>query len=191
MRESIARLTADGSLWVMICDEYAGEFACLLKTLGVTIRNWIKWYETFGVNCTTKFNRCSRHIFYCVKNNKRFVFDPDGVTRASDRQTKYHDDRANEWGKIWDDVWNIPRLVGTAKERIPEFPTQLPKALLRPIIGCASRVGDLVVDPFSGTATTGDEAISQGRRYLGIEKNARFAELSRLRLGAMQPTPPV
>ena len=123
----------DGSLWVLIGDEYAAEYCTILKRY-FTIRSWIKWYEIFGVNCSYKFNRCSRHLFYCTANPKSFVFNADAVTRPSDRQAKYGDSRAAPGGKIWDDVWQIPRLVGTAKERIPDFPTQLPLALLAPII---------------------------------------------------------
>ena len=126
-------LTDDGSLWVMINDEYADHFGLLLRQTGLTRRAWIKWYETFGVNCTNNFNRCSRHIFYCVKNPRRFVFNADAVSRPSDRQSKYADSRANPHGKLWDNVWCIPRLVENSQERLPDFPTQLPLALLRPV----------------------------------------------------------
>lgn len=176
-------LTPDGSLWVMIGDEFAAEYACILKhDLGLTIRSWIKWYETFGVNCSNNFNRTSRHIFYCVKDPKKFVFHPEAVNRPSDRQAKYGDSRADPAGKIWDDVWNIPRLVGTAKERIPDFPTQLPLELTRAIVGCASDPGDLVVDPFCGSASTGAACCELGRRFVGIEKQKQFVELATLRL---------
>lgn len=181
------RLTSDGSLWVLINDEYAAEFGCILKDAGLTIRNWIKWYETFGVNCSNKFNRCSRHLFYCVVDPKRFVFHPEAVSRLSDRQTKYGDARANPEGKLWDDVWPIPRLTGTCDERLPDFPTQLPLALLRPIIACASDPGDLVLDPFCGSATTGVAAIEAGRRFVGIEKQKRFIDLATLRLKGVSP----
>jgi site-specific DNA-methyltransferase (adenine-specific) len=175
-------LTPDGSLWVLICNEYADEFGCALKRIGLTIRSWITWYETFGVNCSNSFNRCSRRLFYCVKNPKRFVFNAEAVTRQSDRQAKYNDKRANPGGKIMDDVWLIPRLTGTCKERIPGFPTQLPMALLRPIVGCASDPGDLVIDPFCGSGTTGAVCIESSRRFIGFEKQERFADLARKRL---------
>lgn len=177
-----ARLTPDGSLWVLIGDEYAAEFCCVLKEEGFHVRNWIVWYETFGVNCQTKFNRTKRHLFYSVVDPKRFVFHSEAVTRPSDRQTKYDDARADPGGKIWDDVWQIPRLVGTATERIPEFPTQLPLALLRPVIACATDPGDLVLDPFCGSATTGAACLGLGRRFVGVEKQAKFHELAELRL---------
>lgn len=180
-------ISGDGSLWVMIGDEYAAEYAIELKKLGFTIRSWIKWYETFGVNCPNNFNRCSRHIFYCVKNKKDFVFNTDAVNRPSDRQQKYHDKRAEPDGKIWDDVWIVPRLVGTAKERIPDFPTQIPLEITRAIVGCASEPGDLVVDPFAGSASIGVAAIEFGRRFIGIEKGKQFCELARIRLAGITP----
>lgn len=186
-----ARLTDDGSLWVLIGDEYAAEMGCLLRQHEFHRRAWIKWYETFGVNQANNFNRCSRHLFYCVKNQRQFVFNADAVNRPSDRQTKYNDARANPAGKIWDDVWQIPRLVGTAKERIPDFPTQLPLDLLRPIIGCASDPGDLVLDPFNGSGTTGHVCIELGRRYIGIEKSERFHELAIQRLKGVRALPSV
>ena len=179
-------LTPDGSLWVLIGDEYAAEYAVTLKRLGLTIRSWLKWWEAFGVNCAHNFNRCSRHLFYCVRDAKHFVFHEEAVTRPSDRQAKYNDKRANPSGKLYDNVWGInppiPRLTGTCKERLPDFPTQLPLALLEPIVLCASDPGDLVVDPFSGSGTTGVAAIRNDRRYFGIEKSQKFTDLAHLRL---------
>jgi site-specific DNA-methyltransferase (adenine-specific) len=177
-------LTDDGSLWVMIGDEYAAEYCTEIKATGFTVRSWIKWYETFGVNCSSKFNRTSRHIFYAVKDEKSFVFNPEPVTRPSDRQTKYGDSRAAAGGKLWDDVWQIPRLTGTCSERIPDFPTQLPLALVEPIVLCASMPGDLVVDPFNGSGTTGVASIQNGRKYVGIEKSEKFADMADMRLRA-------
>lgn len=177
-------LTDDGSLWVMIGDEYAAEYCTEIKATGFTVRSWIKWYETFGVNCSNKFNRTSRHIFYAVKDQKSFVFNPEPVTRPSDRQTKYGDSRAAAGGKLWDDVWQIPRLTGTCRERIPEFPTQLPLALVEPIVLCASMPGDLVVDPFNGSGTTGVASIKNGRKYVGVEKSGKFADMADMRLRA-------
>jgi DNA modification methylase len=54
--------------------------------------------------------------------------------------------------------------------------------LLRRVVGCASNPGDLVLDPFCGSATTGVACLELGRRFVGIEKSERFAELARLRL---------
>lgn len=175
-------LTDDGSLWLMACDEFAAEACLILKENGFHIRNWIKWYETFGVNCSGKFNRTSRHIFYATMHKRGVVWNAEAVSRPSDRQAKYNDKRAASGGKIWDDVWQIPRLTGTCEERIPTFPTQLPIALVEPIVLCASEPGDLVVDPFNGSGTTGVAAIRNARKYIGIDKSSQFIDLSEKRL---------
>jgi site-specific DNA-methyltransferase (adenine-specific) len=187
MKACTRLLTDDGSLWVMISDEYADHFGILLREVGLHRRSWIKWYETFGVNCTNNFNRCSRHIFYCVKNPRRFAFNADAVCRPSDRQHIYNDKRADPSGKLWDNVWCIPRLVENSKERLPNFPTQLPLAILRPVVQCASDPGDLVLDPFSGSGTTGVASVESHRRFVGIEKNRRFADTSRQRISLAVP----
>jgi len=182
-----AALAPDGSLWVLIGDEYAAEYVLALKRLGLTMRNWIKWYETFGVNCPTKFNRTSRHLLYFVKDAGSFVFNREHVSRASDRQTKYQDPRACPDGKTLDDVWaDVPRLAGSHAERIDGFPTQLPVALLRRVVLCATEPGDLVIDPFNGSGTTGAAALAHGRRYLGIERSEEYAALARKRLRSVQ-----
>lgn len=186
VRRCVRALAPDGSLWVLIGDEYADHMGVALQAAGLHRRAWVKWFESFGVNRANGFNRTSRHLFHCVKDPKRFVFHPEAVTRPSDRQAKYGDKRAAEGGKVWDDVWGInppiPRLTGTCAERLPDFPTQLPLALLRPVVGCASDPGDLVLDPFCGSGTTLVAAVESGRRALGIEVSSHYAELARLRL---------
>ena len=184
IRLSAEALTADGSLWILICDEWAGAFDAMIRRAKLHRRAWVKWYETFGVNCENNFNRCSRHLFYCVADRQHFAFNQDAVRRPSDRQTKHHDKRAHPDGKLWDDVWQIPRLVGNAAERLPDFPTQLPLALLRPIVGCCSLPGDLVLDPFCGSGTTGAAALELGRRFLGIEISKEYCEIAKQRLAA-------
>ena len=179
-------LTDDGSLWVMINDEYADSLGVVLRETGMPRRAWIKWYETFGVNCERNFNRCSRHIFYHVKDSKNLVFNPEAITRPSERLKRYQDQRASAGGKLWDNVWCIPRLVENSSERIPDVPTQLPLDLVRPIVSCASNPGDLVLDPFCGSGTTGAAALETQRRFIGIEKNPAFQQLAISRLQAIR-----
>jgi site-specific DNA-methyltransferase (adenine-specific) len=179
-------MTDDGSLWLMINDEYAADFVMNARDCGLHMRAWIKWYETFGVNCSNNFNRTSRHILYFVMDEDNFVFNETEVLRPSDRQTKYGDSRAQSSGKILDDVWQIPRLTGTSSERLPDFPTQLPLDLVSRIVRVASEPGDLVVDPFNGSGTTGVAAIMGQRRYVGIDASKQFVDLSSMRLRGVQ-----
>ncbi|UCC31010.1 MAG: site-specific DNA-methyltransferase [Phycisphaerales bacterium] len=182
MQACVDVLADDGSLWVMICDEWAAHFGIILQRLGLHRRAWIKWYETFGVNCTRNFNRTSRHIFYCVKDPERFVFNRDAVIRPSDRQTKYNDKRADPAGKILDDVWQVPRLVGNARERVAGVPTQLPLAILRRIVGCASNVGDLLADPFCGSGTTAVAACELERHWWTCDVNKSYLSITHRRV---------
>jgi site-specific DNA-methyltransferase (adenine-specific) len=180
-------LTDDGSMWVIINHEHAADVEMMFRGGGLLhLRQRVTWYETFGNNHADGFNRCSRTLLWFVRDPGRFVFNADAVNRPSDRQEKYNDRRADPAGKNWDDVWGInppiPRLTDTCKERIPGFPTQLPLALLRPIIGCCSDPGDSVLDPYCGSATAGEVALELGRRFVGIEENAGYARLASDRL---------
>ena len=98
-------LKPTGSFFLAIGDEYAAEHKVRLDALGLTMRNWIVWHYTFGVNCTKKFNRSHAHIFYYVRDPKRFTFNADAVRVPSARQTTYADRRANPVGKLPDDTW--------------------------------------------------------------------------------------
>lgn len=185
MRESARILTPDGSLWVLVNHELGFRlFAIGVDRIGLSLRQTIIWRETFGVNCVRKFNRTSRPLLHFVKDPLHFVFNANApeIRRKSDRQTKYNDKRANPDGKLLDDVWDIRRVCGTFKARVQGFPTQLDVELPRRIIACASDPSDLVVDPFSGSATTGVACIEMGRRFLGIELSEKYASMSRERL---------
>jgi site-specific DNA-methyltransferase (adenine-specific) len=81
-----------------------------------------------------------------------------------------------------DDVWEFPRLVGNAGERIQGHPCQLPEALLERVIRASTKVGGVVLDPTAGTGTTLRVAQRLGRRYVGIEEQAAFVELIERRL---------
>ena len=72
-------LKPDGSVFVAIGDEYAAEMKVRLDALGLNMRNWIVWHYTFGVHCTKKFNRSHAHIFYFVADPKRFTFNADEI----------------------------------------------------------------------------------------------------------------
>jgi site-specific DNA-methyltransferase (adenine-specific) len=192
-------LAPDGSFYVAIGDEYAAEVKVRLDNLGLTLRNWIVWHYTFGVSCTRKFNRSHAHIFYYVRDPKRFHFDADAVRVPSARQTTYADRRANPAGKLPDDTWvlrpqedgrvfgpegdtwYVPRVCGTFKERVAH-PCQMPEAVLERIIRVSSRPGDVVLDPFAGSGTTLAAAKRLGRRWLGVELSADYAERVRRRL---------
>jgi DNA modification methylase len=205
-------LKPDGSLFVAIGDEYVAEIKVRLDALGFTLRNWIVWHYTFGVNCTKKFNRSHAHILYYVMNENRFQFYPDEIRVPSARQTTYSDRRANPKGKLPDDTWvlrpqeddrffqpdmdawYVARVCGTFKERVKAqssnetaHPCQMPEAVLERIIRVASKPEDVILDPFAGSGTTLAVAKRLGRRYLGIELSESYAMYIKERLADIEP----
>ena len=87
--------------------------------------------------------------------------------------------------------WTLPlctgdeRLKGRDGKKL--HPTQKPEALLTRVILSSSRVDDLVLDPFCGTGTTGAVAKHLGRRFIGIEREAKYARAAEKRIAAVNP----
>jgi modification methylase len=79
------------------------------------------------------------------------------------------------------------RLKGKDKKKL--HPTQKPEALLARVILSSSRPDDLVLDPFSGTGTTGAVAKRLGRRFVGVERDKGYATAANERLAATEPLP--
>jgi site-specific DNA-methyltransferase (adenine-specific) len=181
-------LTPDGSMWVMINDRWAGHFQCLLEEIGLHWRETTYWRESFPQHQTRKFTPCIRPIFHFTRHRKNFVFNRKAVLVPSKRITVYGDSRGDPNGKTPDNLFAVSTVCGTFGERRKGHghPAQLPLVLLRPIIACSTDAGDLIVDPFSGTGTTGHVAIESGRRYFGIELNPSYAARSRERLRNVQ-----
>src|SRR5487761_1249540 len=89
--------------------------------------------------------------------------------------------------------WFIPLCTG--EERLKGLdgkklhPTQKPEALLARVILAASRPDDVVLDPFNGTGTTGAVAKKLGRRFIGIERDAKYAHAAEKRIADVQVVP--
>lgn len=201
-------LKPEGSIWVAICDEYAGELVCLLKELGFHMRNWVIWYYTFGVATTKKFGRSHTHLLYFTRG-KQFKFNNRHIRVPSARQTTYNDSRAEDGGKVPDntwilrpqdvpktfepghDCWYYPRVAGTHKARHDFITTQMPERVLERIILACSEPDDLVLDPFLGSGTTAAVAKKLARQYVGIELSQTYAKKARERIRGVQIGDPV
>jgi DNA methylase len=141
-----------------------------------------------------------------VKDPATFTFREDDPQNRvpSARQLVYADRRANPRGRLPDDTWILrpqdmsdcftadedtwyfPRVAGTFKERAGFHGCQMPEQLLARIIRTCSNEGELVVDPFSGSATTLVVAKKLGRRFLGFEISEEYALRGNKRLEQVQ-----
>src|SRR3546814_17956382 len=79
--------------------------------------------------------------------------------------------------------WCLPLCTGSERLKAEDggkaHPTQKPESLLARVLLAASRPGDVVLDPFFGTGTTGAVAKRLGRRWIGIERDPGYAEIGR------------
>ena len=83
-------------------------------------------------------------------------------------------------GKQMTDVWRLP-AIGRWEKSCGKHPTQKPLALLTRIILACTDEGDWVMDPFSGSGTTGIAANLCGRRFCGIEREEEFCRMAMAR----------
>ncbi|MBV6658825.1 MAG: modification methylase, partial [Devosiaceae bacterium] len=89
--------------------------------------------------------------------------------------------------------WTLP--ICTGAERLKDadgkkaHPTQKPEALLARVLLASTKPGDVVLDPFFGTGTTGAVAKKLGRRFIGLEREAVYADAAKMRIDAVEPAP--
>ncbi|MCY4145376.1 MAG: DNA methyltransferase [Chloroflexi bacterium] len=111
------------------------------------------------------------------EDGREYVLSDGGGGRRARRYL----DEAMRYGIPLDDVWDIPKLNNSDKERTG-YPTQKPLALYRRLIAAGSDEGALVLDPFCGCATTCIAAQGMGRQWVGIDVAGKATELTKLRL---------
>src|SRR6185295_1421064 len=198
-------LKPGGTFWLSIGDEFAAELKVAAEhQVGFHARSWVVWYYTFGVNCTKKFSRSHAHIFHFVKDPKSYQFHAKEIVVPSARQMVYNDARAAKGGRLPDDTWILrpqdltdgfnsdedtwyfPRVAGTFKEREGFHGCQMPEQLLGRIIKVASQPGNLVLDPFSGSATTLTVAKKLGRQFIGFDISDEYIARGLKRLAACE-----
>lgn len=200
MREVYRLLKPNGTFWLAIGDEYAAELKLEAQRIGFLPRSWVIWYYTFGVHCKYKFARSHAHLFYFVKDAKRFTFNRDSIAVPSARQLVYRDKRNNPQGRLPDDTWILrpqdcdegfnpdedtwyfPRVAGTFKERAGFHGCQMPEQLLGRIVRACSNPAEIVMDPFSGSSTTLVVAKKLDRQFFGFELSQDYVDRGSARL---------
>lgn len=184
-----AGLRAGGALWINIPDDTAAEIVVHVKnTLGFDLHNWCVWHYRFGQNRTGGFINSKVHALYFVKPGGTRTWNPEKILEPSDRASTYFDPRTlskkdgvKAGHRVPMDVWyggGWGRIQGNNKERRGNHDNQLPEAYLERVLLSTSNPGDLVLDPFLGSGTTGVVARAYGRRFIGCEfsrANARSA----------------
>lgn len=93
-------------------------------------------------------------------------------------------------GKQMKTVWRFP-AAGRDEKKFGKHPTQKPTALIGRCLRASTNPGDLVFDPFAGSASTGVAALSLNRKFLGCDVELEYADLASRRLAATASKGPV
>ena len=179
-------LSPHGSLWINIPDDTAAEVVMHLKRRGMHMINWCIWHFRFGQHRDGSFIMSKVHALYFAKNEKKRTWNADSILEQSDRAAIYNDKRTHLKNKrqgmrVPMDVWYGKywgRIQGNNRERRPGHQNQIPEVYLERIILACSNEGDLILDPFSGSGTTGTVARAHNRKSISIEfseENAKSA----------------
>src|SRR5262249_43646920 len=167
-------LVPDGSLWVLVEDEHAADLYALCKKMRWHCRAWVKVHERDRLSRPNNFYRSSSHLFNWVRDPAKFVFDEQALKGFSPA--------------LLEDVWEMKR-VRELPVQAGNPAAQLSVELLTAIILCATRPGNLVIDPFCGRATA-EAAVRNGRIFLGIEPDETAAARARQHLETLFPITP-
>ena len=168
--EARNKLKENGTIWISGTFHNIYSIAQTLNELDFKVLNAVTWVKTnpppnLACRC---FTHSSEIIIWARKNK--------GVPHYFNYELM----REINGGKQMRDVWNLPAIAQWEKS-CGKHPTQKPLALLARIILASTQPDAWILDPFSGSSTTGIAANLLGRKFLGMEQEAKFLEMSRER----------
>jgi DNA modification methylase len=155
----------------------------------------IIWDRVVGYNERRDSFTPSYEMILVLRKGEKPKFNKDAVrepytsekiqTYLRDKRYKDRDARMKHLaaGKFATNILRVPSLKGSSKEKCGH-PSQKPIELIAKLVTCSTDSNDLVLDPFLGSGTTAVVAESLGRRWLGVEVNPIFVEVTRQRLFA-------
>lgn len=164
------KLTDNGSIWVSGTYHNIFSVAQMLTELGYKILNCVTWAKTNpppNLSCRY-FTHSTEFILWARKS------------KTSKHYYNYELMKQINGGKQMRDVWNLPAIAPWEKS-CGKHPTQKPLSLLTRIILASTVPGAWILDPFSGSSTTGIAANLCGRKFAGIEQEREFCVMSKAR----------
>ena len=168
------KLRPGGTIW--ISGTYHSIYQCgfILQMAGFHILNDISWFKpNASPNLSCRMFTASHESLIWARSSKK---DKHVFNYKAMREGDYHEkDMLKKDGKQMRSVWSIP-LTKKHEKRFGRHPTQKPEALLERVILSSTHEGDIVLDPFCGSGTTGAVALRHGRRFIGIDMDKDFIE---------------
>jgi modification methylase len=182
LKECHRVLKPNGAIWVIGSYHNIFRVGAAIQDLGFWILNDIVWRKSNPMPNFkgTRFTNAHETLIWAAKGRgaKRYTFNYDAMKMANDELQMRSD-------------WTLPLCTGEERLKdafgVKAHPTQKPEALLHRVILSSTKPGDIVLDPFFGTGTTGAAARRLGRRYIGIEREAEYVKLAADRIAKIIP----
>jgi modification methylase len=174
-------LKDNGTIWVIGSYHNIYRVGALLQDADFWILNDIVWRKTNPMPNFrgTRFTNAHETLLWCAKDEKaRYTFNYRAMKALNDDLQMRSD-------------WLLPICSGGERVKGDDgakaHPTQKPEALLYRILLACTKPGDVVLDPFFGTGTTGAVARRLGRRWIGIERESAYVKVARDRIASTLP----
>jgi modification methylase len=179
-------LKPTGSIWVIGSYHNIFRVGAIMQDLGFWILNDIVWRKTNPMPNFRgrRFQNAHETMIWASRdaNSKGYTFNYDAMKAANDDIQMRSD-------------WLFP--ICTGSERLKDdkgdklHPTQKPEALLARIMLASTKPGDVILDPFFGSGTTGAVAKRLGRNFVGMDREQSYIDAARDRIDAVEPLPAV
>ncbi|MCZ2203868.1 site-specific DNA-methyltransferase [Bartonella sp. A05] len=175
-------LKPNGTLWVIGSYHNIFRVGTALQDLGFWMLNDIIWRKNNPMPNFRgrRFQNAHETLIWAVRDqkDKKYTFNYDALKAANDDIQMRSD-------------WLFPLCTGAERLKDEEgrklHPTQKPQSLLARIIMASSKPGDVILDPFFGSGTTGAVAKLLGRDFVGIEREQRYIDAAHERIAAVNP----
>jgi site-specific DNA-methyltransferase (adenine-specific) len=175
-------LKDNGTIWVIGSYHNIYRVGAILMDVGYWLLNDLVWTKINPMPNFrgVRFANAHETLLWAKKSQKaRYTFN-------------YHAMKELNGGKQMRSDWRLPICSGAERIKVDgkkAHSTQKPEALLYRVIVSSSNPGDVVLDPFFGTGTTGAVAKKLHRRWIGIEREPFYVEIAQQRIDAIEPAP--
>lgn len=184
-------LKDDGAFYCFQDWRMVSEYVIELKKIFPYFQNWITWERIKGRASKTNWKSTKEELLYFSKSKQPKFYaqtklrpviapykDADGKPKGW-----FIDEEGNRvrWTGVGN-VWHYTSPVWSSKEEPPEHPTQKPLMMIERIIESHTDEGDIVLDCFAGSGTTGVAAKKLGRNYILVEKNESYYSICNRRV---------
>lgn len=180
IRSSLQYLAVDGTLAVLCDYRLAYDLVPYIVNSGMVLRGEVIWEFGLGRPRTSWWPNRHNHVLTFTWGEDGGIFDASAVPRERRLAPKrgYPDDRPA--GSVWQYT-----MSNTDPQRV-SYPNQKGIELIQPFIKAHTLPGDIVLDPFAGSSSTGEAALRLGRRYVGVDSSVDAVRVSTQRLTGLE-----